>query len=393
MLSTDPDGGDDNMSAVSLGEGVDNLDQDFVYSAPPVPVGSIGDTITCAATGAGIEGVTVTLTDSAGSASSTETNADGVYLFSDLIAGDYAVSVNTTTLPESCNVLTVDPDGDDDSSSTVTLGDGENNLAQDFEYDAPAPVLGSIGDRVWCDNNENGTFDAGEGIITASVILENSQNITATALTNDQGVYLFENLAAGSYTVSVDTGSLPNVCNNPSVDPDGGLDNQSTVELSASENNLSQDFAYVAPPPVVTAVASVGNFVWLDQNANGIQDTAEAQGVAGITVKLHDAATDTVLLQTITNSSGFYLFGDLQPGDYYISYELPDAYQISPQNTTTPELDSDANPASGRTNAFTLAAGDANLSLDQGVFTPTALEMIAEPIIMSDFLYLPLMQN
>ena len=393
IISVDPDGGDNSSSTVELGEGENNLDQDFAYTAPPVaPLGSIGDTITCADTGDGLENVTVTLTDAAGMIQTTETNADGAYLFLELAAGEYTVAVNTTTLPETCNVSSSDPDGGDDSTSNVTLEEGQNNLDQDFEYDAPTPPLGSIGNQLWCDANANNAFDTGEGIVNASVILVDNANVSVTTTTDDQGIYLFENLTSGSYTVMIDTNSLPTDCNNPSIEPDGGDDSSSTVELGEGENNLDQDFAYV-PPPVVTAVASVGNFVWLDFNANGIQDPSEVDGVAGIVVKLHDPSTDEVLFQTTTDSSGLYLFVDLQPGDYYISYDLPANFQISPQNATTSEQDSDASPTSGQTNIFTLAAGQTDLTLDQGVFTPTALDVIVEPLLLTDMIFLPLMQN
>jgi len=393
IISVDPDGGDNSSSTVELGEGENNLDQDFAYTAPSVaPLGSIGDTITCADTGDGLENVTVTLTDAAGMIQTTETNADGAYLFLELAAGEYTVAVNTTTLPETCNVSSSDPDGGDDSTSNVTLEEGQNNLDQDFEYDAPTPPLGSIGNQLWCDANANNAFDTGEGIVNASVILVDNANVSVTTTTDDQGIYLFENLTSGSYTVMIDTNSLPTDCNNPSIEPDGGDDSSSTVELGEGENNLDQDFAYV-PPPVVTAVASVGNFVWLDFNANGIQDPSEVDGVAGIVVKLHDPSTDEVLFQTTTDSSGLYLFVDLQPGDYYISYDLPANFQISPQNATTSEQDSDASPTSGQTNVFTLAAGQTDLTLDQGVFTPTALDVIVEPLLLTDMIFLPLMQN
>ena len=47
--------------------------------------------------------------------------------------------------------------------------------------------------------------------------------------------------------------------------------------------------------------------------------------------------------------------------------------------------------ASGRTDTFTLAAGQTDLSLDQGVFVPTSLDVIAEPL-MDEMIFLPLMQ-
>lgn len=357
-----------------------NEESVFVYGTPALSVGSIGGTISCAETGEGVEGVSVTLIDSASGVmlADTNTDEDGAYLFTKLFAGEYTVTVNTETLPESCTVLSIGPDGQNNNSSSISLDKGEDNLDHDFAY-VSAQMLGSIGDQIWCDTNDNGALDTDEGIANVSVVLVNNENVSITTTTDSQGAYLFENLVDGSYVVTVDIGSLPATCNGTSADPDGQLSSsQITVALGEGENNLEQDFTYV--PQLATALAAVGNYVWLDQNTNGIQDESEVRGVAGITVKLYDAATNTVLLQTTTNSSGLYLFGDLQPGDYFIRYQLPDQYRLSPQGAgSTEHQDSNADPMSGKTEIFTLTAGLSNLTVDQGVYVPTALSIIAQP--------------
>jgi serine-aspartate repeat-containing protein C/D/E len=54
--------------------------------------------------------------------------------------------------------------------------------------------------------------------------------------------------------------------------------------------------------------------VWLDKNANGVQDAGET-GLAGITVKLLNS-TGGVVASTTTDANGNYLFNNLTPGDY-----------------------------------------------------------------------------
>ncbi len=58
-----------------------------------------------------------------------------------------------------------------------------------------------------------------------------------------------------------------------------------------------------------TAFATVGDFVWVDQNGNGIQDSGEP-GVANLTVQLLNSA-GTVVATTTTNSSGKYSFTNI----------------------------------------------------------------------------------
>lgn len=60
------------------------------------------------------------------------------------------------------------------------------------------------------------------------------------------------------------------------------------------------------------SAAEIGNTVWNDHNANGVQDAGE-EGIAGVRVKLYngnDVEDDT------TNSQGRYKFKDLDSGNY-----------------------------------------------------------------------------
>ncbi len=88
--------------------------------------------------GEGLAGVKVTLTLPDGSTRTTTTGPDGKYLFDNLPPGDYKVTVDESTLPAGLQGKnTQDPDGGNNSTSTLTLGDGESNLDQDFGYADP----------------------------------------------------------------------------------------------------------------------------------------------------------------------------------------------------------------------------------------------------------------
>ncbi|MEM7021713.1 MAG: SdrD B-like domain-containing protein, partial [Pseudomonadota bacterium] len=73
------------------------------------------------------------------------------------------------------------------------------------------------------------------------------------------------------------------------------------------------------------ARVAVGNLVWIDDGAggvienNGIIDGTEA-GVDGVTVELYagTAATGTPLATTVTSGGGFYLFDQLDAGNYVV---------------------------------------------------------------------------
>jgi hypothetical protein len=126
----------------------------------------------------------------------------------------------------------------------------ENVLTYDFGYAQPGD-LGSIGDTVWKDRNQNGIFDPGErGLANVRLSLSGDTNndgepdITATAFTDSSGHYLFSDLPAGTYTVNV-VGPPLILSQRPTYDFDGiDTPNVAILVLRSGENNLEVDFGY-----------------------------------------------------------------------------------------------------------------------------------------------------
>jgi hypothetical protein len=129
-------------------------------------------------------------------------------------------------------------------------------------------------------------------------------------------------------------------------------------------------------------VVTVGDYVWADLNNNGLQDGGEP-GVASITVRLYDAATDTEVTQDaegnplpaeVTDVNGEYLFEDIPAGDYYVIFDLgtvPGIYAPTTQDVggnAFDNIDSDADPLTGQTaSTGFIAGGGEDLSLDMGL--------------------------
>jgi hypothetical protein len=127
---------------------------------------------------------------------------------------------------------------------------------------------------------------------------DSTGTVVQTTTTDANGNYTFNNVPAGTYTV-VET-------NKPGYldvsDIDGGNPNSITVTLPAGTSSTGNDF-------VDERTAAIGDKVWLDKNANGVQDAGEA-GIAGVTVKLLDS-TGTVVGTTTTDANGNYQFSNL----------------------------------------------------------------------------------
>ena len=111
--------------------------------------------------------------------------------------------------------------------------------------------------------------------------------------------------------------------------------------------------------------ASIGDYVWHDVNVNGLQDSGEV-GVPNVTVNLYKS-DGTPAGSTTTNSDGLYTFTNLAPGDYYVEFLLPTGYKFTLQNQGTDDVDSDADPTTGKTITTTLDAGETDLTWDAGL--------------------------
>ncbi len=318
----DPDGTEDAQTSVSLSIGEAVTDQDFGFAG----TGSIGDAVFLDQNGdgtqgpsePGLSGVTVELTfigaNGETATFSAVTDGSGQYLFENLPAGSFTVVV-VGGVPEGVD-NSADPDGGADSTADLVLADGGERLDLDFGYDADS----LLGDRVWWDLDRDGIQDAGEpGIPGVVVTVIGPNGLTFTATTAADGSYLFQDLPSGDFDVTITSG-LPGGFT-ATADADGGNDSTSTLTLTTQD--LDQDFGYAGS-------SSLGDFVWLDRDGDGIQDPAEP-GLSGVDVTLiwagpdGDLATaDNVTFITTTDIDGGYGFIGLPAGEYRVVVDVAD---------------------------------------------------------------------
>ncbi len=145
---------------------------------------------------------------------------------------------------------------------------------------------------------------------------------------------------------------------------------------SGADGNIGEDsigdFSVAIP---ISLDAEIGDFVFSDTNADGIQDPGEP-GIEGITVRLLDE-NGSVIAETTTNSDGQYIF-TVPPGTYAVEFVPRPGDAFSPQNAgRDTELDSNANPSTGRTSPVFVGPGESNLTIDAGIVQFTAAPAIS----------------
>lgn len=317
---------------------------------------------------AGIPSLEVTLTDAAGNEITTQTDNNGAYLFDQLIAGEYFISL--PSLSETDPTTSNNGNGSNDSrplndlgtfytSNSILLNSGENISNQDFGFVfKPSSISGTA----WEDLNFNGLDDAGEtnrADLTVT-LFESTIGLISTTQTNGLGNYQFNNLNPGMYYVIFDRED-PFLFTTPGADSDvlGMIEPGATnfIVLMPDTQMAGIDAGYYR-------TITIGDYVWEDINLNGIQGGNES-GLADVVVNLLDA-NGTQVDMSITNSDGLYQFVNVNPGTYQINIEIADSFNPTQANQGNGNNDSRILNSNLTTNPLNFVSGQNRNDLDFG---------------------------
>ena len=184
-----------------------------------------------------------------------------------------------------------------------------------------------------------------------------------TAVTDAQGTYSFSGLALGEYTVSVvDPTSGPLAGTKPTEAYTGRYKTTAEVTIAeATGSVIDVNFGFVKP-------ASVGDYVWMDVNRDGLQD-ADEPALPGVMVTLTRAdgsavtdASGNPVVAVTTDANGKYVFANLLPGDYKITFTNPVGYVA----TVSQAGDDRGVDSNGVSASVTLVQGQADDTIDFG---------------------------
>ncbi|EHA6124718.1 YSIRK-type signal peptide-containing protein, partial [Staphylococcus pseudintermedius] len=104
------------------------------------------------------------------------------------------------------------------------------------------------------------------------------------------------------------------------------------IDLSTPKHNHQFNIQPTDPNIDTSATYRIGNFVWRDEDHNGVQNDGE-HGLEGVLVTLKTA--DGVVLNTTTSdANGHYQFTNVQKGKYIVEFTTPEGYEATSKHTT-----------------------------------------------------------
>ncbi|MBX7166629.1 MAG: carboxypeptidase regulatory-like domain-containing protein [Pirellulales bacterium] len=314
----------DTIAEIALGPAVNAVNYDFCEVEPSSIAGRVhadrdGDCVYDQGEPL-LAGVTVLLLDAQGSQlAETTTDAQGQYKFENLAPGTYQVKelqpagyFDSGDHVGSAGGTLVAPD----TISSIVLGAGVNAVSYDFCELEPASVAG----RVFADFDGDCVFDAGETPLANVTIhlLDAGGNEVATTLTDADGRFKFENLTPGVYSIREDQ-------------PGGYFDGGDVIGTAGGVHEAPDTIRNIVLGGGVAATgydfcenlpAKLAGFVFVDANQSGTFDSGE-EPIAGVTLRLLDAAGNPTGVTTVTDANGFYCFLNLAPGKYGVAEDQP----------------------------------------------------------------------
>lgn len=326
--SADSQGANDNRIAILLPGGVNSTGHIFLDTAPADIGGSVrhdldGDANPADAD-AGIENVTLTLySDPNGDGNpvdgspliSTLTDADGRFLFEGIIPAYYVV---VETDPAGY-VSIADTVGANDNHVPILLVSGISQTNHIFFDAITADIAGQVREDI---DGDGDLADPDSGLSNVVVRIftdpdcdgDPSDGIAvATNVTDATGNYVFTDVIPRCYVVvETDPVGLQST-----ADRDGGNANQISIALISNSDTNGNDF-------LDTRIASISGWVLEDQDGDADLNDPDP-GINGATLVLYsdpnndgNPSDGTALATNVTDVSGSYLFGFLNPGSYVI---------------------------------------------------------------------------
>jgi serine-aspartate repeat-containing protein C/D/E len=320
---------DELLSNVSLAGGANGVYYDFCLTPPASISGYVHSDIYGCWTPAEnqndppVGGVVIQLLDGNGNlVATTITDASGFYKFTGLQPGTYSVkeTVPGGWFPGASHVGSEGGTStSDELLSSASLAGGVNGVYYDFCLTPPASISGYVhSDINGCWTPQENQADPPVANVTIQ-LLDANGNVVGTTITNASGYYQFGNLMPGNYNVReiLPSGWYAGASHVGTVGGTSASDFLlSSVPLGPGANGAYYDFCLTPPASISGYVHSDINGCWTPQ------ENQNDPPVAGVTINLVDA-NGNLVGTTLTDTNGYYQFGNLLPGNYSVQEVVP----------------------------------------------------------------------
>jgi|GEM_PF-4280128 len=264
------------------------------------------------------------------------------------IAGQYENNATVTAVsPVGTQVSEGDPSHYLAETPSVDIEKSTNNLDADQAGEGPTLIVGET--------------------VTWKYIVTNTGDVSLAIDVVDDQIGVIEECS----NIILEPGESK-ICQVEGIVTEGEYENTATV---TGTSRLSERTATDSDMSHYTGIRGVelGDYVWYDDDYNGIQDENE-DPVEGMTVTLLDEngteVTDINGISSVeTDENGLYhLF--VRPGTYIVRFspeDLPENYIFTKKNSGGESTDSDADPTTGESDPVTIVR-ESNYGVDAGIY-------------------------
>ena len=267
----------------------------------------------------------------------------------------------------------------------LTLGDQIDGINAGFKDIPEEPIEETtISGRLWFDANGNNLLDSDEsGVVSIVTLFDEDINILISITSDNNGNYSFDNVEAGNYFVQFE---LPtgldfvlskvggaNSLMDSEVIQANGLTDLVSISLGDQIDGINAGFKEIPEEP--GEETSISGRLWFDANGNNLIDSDESGVVSIVTLFDEDI---NILTSIASDSNGNYLFDDVEAGNYFVQFELPNGFsfvesKVGGANSLT---DSEVVQANGLTELLSISTGDRIEAINAG--------FIVEAVVVPD---------